>query len=69
MSKKYPECPLNDHSNCKDCYNPKLCAIVREDKVCTKKKPKSRFKKKVERTASSTDVNRFWAFSSGNHLI
>jgi hypothetical protein len=46
MSKKYPECPLNDHSNCKDCYSPKLCAIVREDKVCTKKKPKSRFKKK-----------------------
>jgi len=45
MSKKYPECPLYNHSNCKDYDNPKLCAIVRKDKVCVKKRPKSRSKK------------------------
>jgi len=56
MSKRYPECPLYDHSNCRDCYNPKLCAIVRENKVCIKKKARSR-SKKAERTISSTDVN------------
>jgi hypothetical protein len=41
MSKKYPECPLQNHANCRDCFNPKLCAIVREDKVCLKKRAKS----------------------------
>jgi len=44
MSKKYPECPLQDHSNCKECYNPKVCAIVREDKVCIKKGSKGKSK-------------------------
>ncbi len=44
MSKKYPECPLYNHSNCKDCYNPKVCAIVREDKVCVKKRSKAKSK-------------------------
>ena len=38
MSKKYPECPLYNHSHCKDYDNPDLCAIIREDKVCVKKK-------------------------------
>ena len=32
MSQKYPECPLYNHSNCKDYEHPKLCAIVRKDK-------------------------------------
>jgi hypothetical protein len=45
MSKQYPECPLYNHSNCKDYVNPKLCAIVREDKVCVKKKSKSSSRK------------------------
>jgi hypothetical protein len=39
MSKMYPECPLYNHDNCKDFYNPKLCAIVRKDKKCIKKNP------------------------------
>ncbi len=39
MSKMYPECPLYNHNNCKDFYNPKLCAIVRKDKKCIKKNP------------------------------
>jgi len=38
MSKTYPECPLYNHDNCKDLHNPKLCAIVRKDKACLKKK-------------------------------
>ena len=43
MSKKHPECPLFNHSHCKDYGNPKLCAIVRDDKVCVKKsKPKTK---------------------------
>jgi hypothetical protein len=45
MSQKYPECPLYNHSNCKDYEHPKLCAIVRADKICLKKKPKAKLKK------------------------
>ena len=40
MSKKYPECPLVSHENCRERDNPKVCAIVREDKICLKKKGK-----------------------------
>jgi len=47
MSQKYPECPLYNHSNCKDYEHPKLCAIVRKDKVCLKKKQKSKSKKET----------------------
>jgi len=51
MSKKYPECPLVNHSNCRELLNPTLCAIVRKDKACLKKKgkskPKSKNKEKV----------------------
>jgi len=46
MSQKYPECPLYNHSNCKDYEHPKLCAIVRADKICLKKKPKPKSKSK-----------------------
>ena len=44
MSKKYPECPLYDHSNCKKIDKPDVCAIVRKDKQCLKKlrKPSSK---------------------------
>jgi len=38
MSEKNPECPLYNPLNCKEYYNPKLCAFVRKDKVCLKKK-------------------------------
>ncbi|HJX33959.1 MAG TPA: hypothetical protein VJ373_02170 [Desulfatiglandales bacterium] len=51
MSQKYPECPLYNHSNCKDYEHPKLCAIVREDKICLKKKSKSNPKKLVPHPA------------------
>jgi len=37
MSKTYPEYPLYNHDNCKDLHNPKLCAIVRREKICLKK--------------------------------
>jgi len=47
MSEKHPECPLYNPLNCKEYYNPKLCAFVRKDKECLKKKkPKSRAKTK-----------------------
>jgi hypothetical protein len=46
MSKQYPECPLANHANCRDLYSPTLCALVRKDKKCLKKNPKSRMKKK-----------------------
>jgi hypothetical protein len=39
MSEKHPECPLYNPLNCKEYYNPKLCAFVRKDKICLKKKP------------------------------
>ncbi len=38
MSEKHPECPLYNPLNCKEYYNPKICAFVRKDKVCLKKK-------------------------------
>ena len=41
MSEKHPECPLYNHANCREFYNPRLCAIVNEDKVCLRKKNKS----------------------------
>ena len=37
MSKNRPECPLYNHLNCKEHINPKVCAIVRDDKQCLKK--------------------------------
>lgn len=40
MSKQYPECPLYNHVTCKDLHNPRLCAIIREDKNCFKKRQK-----------------------------
>lgn len=43
MSEKHPECPLYNPLNCKEYYNPKLCAFVRCDKSCLKKKkPKTK---------------------------
>jgi len=43
MSEKNPECPLYNPLNCKEYYNPKLCAFVRKDKTCRKKKkPKNK---------------------------
>ncbi len=42
MSEKYPECPLYNHANCREYYNPKLCAIVNEGKVCLRKKNKKK---------------------------
>jgi hypothetical protein len=47
MSEKNPECPLYNPLNCKEYYNPKLCAFVRKDRVCLKKK-KPRSKSKEE---------------------
>jgi hypothetical protein len=47
MSEKHPECPLYNPLNCKEYYNPKLCAFVRKDKNCLKKK-KSKMAKKAK---------------------
>jgi len=41
MSKKYPEYPVYNHNNCKEIDNLKVCALVREDKICLRKLPKS----------------------------
>ncbi len=40
MSKQYPECPLYNHVTCKDLHNPRVCALIREDKHCFKKRQK-----------------------------
>ena len=42
MSKQHPECPLYNHATCKELHNPKLCAIIREDKTCFKKQQKTK---------------------------
>jgi hypothetical protein len=42
MSKQYPECPMYNHDNCKYLHIPKVCAIIREDKICSRKYRKGR---------------------------
>jgi|GEM_PF-650313 len=42
MSEKHPECPLYNPVNCREYYNPKVCAVVRKDKACLKKKKAKR---------------------------
>ena len=37
MFKRYTECPLYNHDNCRELDNPKVCAIIRKDKICLKK--------------------------------
>jgi hypothetical protein len=46
MSKKHPECPLVNHSNCRELHSPKLCAIIRKDKICLRKIKRGRKKAK-----------------------
>jgi Ni2+-binding GTPase involved in maturation of urease and hydrogenase len=53
MSKQHPECPLYNHATCKELHNPKLCAIIREDKTCFKKQQKT----KKEMDEPSQEVN------------
>ena len=48
MSEKHPECPLYNPLNCKEYYNPKLCAFVRKDRVCLKKKKPKQKRKKAQ---------------------
>ncbi len=38
MAEKHPECPLYNPVNCREYYNPKVCAVVRKDKACLKKR-------------------------------
>lgn len=38
MAEKHPECPLYNPVNCREYYNPSVCAVVRKDKVCKKKR-------------------------------
>jgi hypothetical protein len=40
MSKKYPECPLYNHDNCKQFHNPKVCAVTRDDNNCLRERYK-----------------------------
>ncbi len=57
MSKKHPECPLYNPLNCKEYYNPKLCAFVRKDKDCLKKKkPKPKKPSAKAADAKATDA-------------
>jgi hypothetical protein len=57
MSKKYPECPLYNHDNCRDYYNPKLCAVVRDDNICIKKAAKKMKKMECAKSEESTVVH------------
>ncbi len=54
MSKQYPECPLYNHSTCKEFHNPNLCAIIREDQTCFKKRQKSKPKPKPKSNSEKT---------------
>lgn len=48
MSKQHPECPLYNHLSCKEIDNPKVCALVREDKTCLRELPKSKERNKTD---------------------
>jgi len=48
MSKKHPECPLYNHENCREVNNMKVCALVREDKICLRKRKKPVKKQRAE---------------------
>ncbi len=61
MSKKYPECPLYNHDNCRDYYNPKICAVVRDDKICIKKNEKKLKKTEITKSEKSTIVHNTYA--------
>ncbi|MEW5737212.1 MAG: hypothetical protein AB1921_20375 [Thermodesulfobacteriota bacterium] len=50
MAEKHPECPLYNPVNCREYYNPKVCAVVRKDKKCLKKR-----KAKTVKAASGQD--------------
>jgi hypothetical protein len=52
MSEKNPECPLYNPMNCKEYYNPKLCAFSRSDKKCLKKRKPRGKSKTVENSDS-----------------
>jgi hypothetical protein len=53
MSDKNPECPLYNPLNCKEFHNPKLCAFVRKDHACLKKKKPGSKASAQGRTAAS----------------
>ena len=58
MSEKHPECPLYNPLNCKEYYNPKLCAFVRKDRACLKKKkPKQKSKNDDELKIDDESTN------------
>jgi hypothetical protein len=50
MSKQCPQCPLYNHSSCKELDNPTLCALVRKDKTCLKIDPNPLSKEEKEKT-------------------
>jgi hypothetical protein len=64
MSEKHPECPLYNPANCKEYYNPKLCAFVRSDKACLKrKKPAQRHRQSSWGDLESSGISVCWGSS------
>jgi hypothetical protein len=49
MSKQFPQCPLYNHSSCKELDNPALCALVRKDNTCLKINPNPLSKEEKEK--------------------
>lgn len=64
MSKQHSECPLFNHENCKELHNPKVCAILRKDKVCLRNIPKTGKKaRKGKGTKEAAKKDKNTAFS------
>jgi hypothetical protein len=64
MSKRYSECPLFNHENCKELHNRKVCAIVRKDQVCLRNITKGGKKtRKRKDTKDTTKRDKTTAFS------
>lgn len=56
MPTKHSECPITNPQNCKEYYNPQICAFSRKDGTCLKKKKiRQRPKEKSEEVMESSN--------------
>ena len=68
MSQKNPECPLYNPLNCKEYCNPKVCAFVKKDRICLKKrKPETQSKPAPEFSESPCPVTLTPEENAENH--
>lgn len=59
MQTKNPECPISNPQNCKEYYNPKICAFSKKDRICLKKKkPRLKPDEKTEEISETNEPDQ-----------